>query len=108
MRITHKGNSYQKIDGYFHDSSHQQTLFLKASLLTIVFAFLHPVKVLASFSARQQSSGRLNLHNIHTGEKINTIYRNQDGQYNAQAIKEINWLLRCHYANQQYPIDNRL
>ncbi len=78
--------------------------FLKASLLTTL-AFLHPGKARASFSPEKQPSGRLNLYNIHTGEKINTTYRDHDGQYNTQAIKELNWLLRCHHTNEQHPID---
>lgn len=78
--------------------------FLKASLLTTL-AFLHPEKATASFSAEKQPTGRLNLYNIHTGEKINATYRDPDGQYNTQAISELNWLLRCHHTDQQHSID---
>lgn len=78
--------------------------FLKASLLTTL-AFLHPGKALANLPKEKQPSGRLNLYNIHTGERINTIYRDPNGQYNAQAINELTWLLRCHYTNQPHPID---
>ncbi|OGQ98527.1 MAG: hypothetical protein A2505_05995 [Deltaproteobacteria bacterium RIFOXYD12_FULL_55_16] len=78
--------------------------FLKASLLTTL-AFLHPGKAQANFSTEKQPSGRLNLYNIHTGEKISATYRDPDGQYNSLAIKELNWLLRCHYTNEQHPID---
>ena len=68
-------------------------------------AFVHPEKALASFCTEKQPSGRLNLYNIHTGEKINISYRNQKGEYDTLAIKELNWLLRCHYTDQQHPID---
>jgi len=78
--------------------------FLKASLLTTL-AFLHPETTWANFSPANQPSGRLNLYNIHTGEKINTTYRDLDGQYNPLAIDELNWLLRCHHTNEQHPID---
>ena len=78
--------------------------FLKASLLTTL-ALLHPGKAQANFSMEQQPSGRLNLYNIHTGEKIRTTYRDPDGQYSTQAINELNWLLRCHYTNEQHSID---
>lgn len=78
--------------------------FLKASLLTTL-AFLHPGTAQANFSAENQPSGRLNLYNIHTGERLNAVYRDPDGQYNTQAINELNWLLRCHYTNEQHPID---
>lgn len=85
--------------------STSRRFFLKASLLTTVLAFLHPQKVLAGFSAEQQPSHQLNLYNIHTGEKITATYRDEDGQYDTPAIEEMNWLLRCHYTNQQHPID---
>ena len=78
--------------------------FLKASLLTTL-AFLHPGEARANFPAEKQTSGRLSLYNIHTGEKISTTYRDHDGQYNTQAINELNWLLRCHYTNEEHPID---
>jgi uncharacterized protein YcbK (DUF882 family) len=78
--------------------------FLKASLLTTL-ALLRPAKALASFSQGNQSFGRLNLYNTHTGEKFNAAYRDPDGEYNTQAIEELNWLLRCHHTNQQHPID---
>lgn len=80
--------------------------FLKAALLlTTTFAFLHPAKALAGFSTEKKPPGRLNLYNIHTGEKIDTAYRDRDGQYDTRAIKELNWLLRCHHTDQQHPID---
>lgn len=79
-------------------------LFLKASLLTTL-AFLLPENALANFSTEKQVPGRLKLYNIHTGERISTTYRDHDGQYNPQAIQELNWLLRCHYTDQQHPID---
>ncbi|MDG4475131.1 YcbK family protein [Thiovibrio frasassiensis] len=78
--------------------------FLKASLLTTL-AFLHPGTTQASFLPKKQPSGRLNLYNIHTGEKLNTTYRDPDGTYNPQAINELNRLLRCHHTNEQHPID---
>ncbi|MBU4033179.1 MAG: DUF882 domain-containing protein, partial [Proteobacteria bacterium] len=59
----------------------------------------------AAFSPENQPSGRLNLYNTHTGEKVSTVYRDQSGEYNTQAINEINWLLRCHFTNEQHPID---
>jgi len=78
--------------------------FLKVSLLTTL-AFLHPGKAQADFSPEKQPSGRLTLYNIHTGEKISALYRDRDGRYNPQAINELNRLLRCHYTNEQHPID---
>lgn len=82
-------------------------LFLKASLLTAASVLIQPEKVLASFSssADKQPSGRLKLYSINTGEKIDVTYRHKGGHYNTQAIKDLNWLLRCHYTDQEHPID---
>jgi uncharacterized protein YcbK (DUF882 family) len=87
----------------FHFS---RRFFLRASLIA-TFAFLRPQHALARISAEKQLSGRLNLYNIHTGEKINTTYRDQDGEYSSQSIKELSRLLRCHYTDQEHPIDIR-
>jgi uncharacterized protein YcbK (DUF882 family) len=85
--------------------STSRRFFLKASLLSTVLVFLHPQKALAGFSAVQKPSHRLNLYNIHTGEKIAAAYRDNNGQYNTASIEELNWLLRCHYTDQQHSID---
>lgn len=78
--------------------------FLKASLLTTI-AFLHPESARAAFPMEKQPSGRLNLYNIHTGEKISAAYRDQEGRHNPMAIQELNRLLRCHFTGQQHAID---
>jgi uncharacterized protein YcbK (DUF882 family) len=80
-------------------------LFLKASLLTTIAALFCPGKLLASFLEKKPLSGQLNLYNVHTDEKLNAAYRNPDGRYDKGALKELNWLLRCHYTDKQYPID---
>jgi len=79
--------------------------FLKGTLFTTALALIQPGQVLANLSRERPPSGQLKLYNIHTGEKISTTYRNQNGQYDKQSIKELNWLLRCHYTDQQHPID---
>jgi len=48
----------------------------------------------------------LNLHNIHTGEKLDIKYCSS-GAYDSDAINEINHLMRCHYNNEIKPIDIR-
>lgn len=78
--------------------------FLKASLMASA-AFLLPEKVLASPSMEIKPSGRLNLYNTHTFETVRTTYRNKHGHYDFQSIRKLNWLLRCHYTGDQYPID---
>ncbi len=49
----------------------------------------------------------LDLYNVHTGERLSTTYYTSGG-YNSSAIKEINYLLRCHYTNEVMPVDIRI
>ena len=51
--------------------------------------------------------GRLHLVNPHTGERLDVTYRDEQGLYETEALDAISWLLRCHYADKQHPIDVR-
>lgn len=64
-----------------------------------------PHKALAGLSRKRQLTGSLNLYNTHTGERIITTYRDHEGRYDARALEELNWLLRCHHTDQDHPID---
>lgn len=81
--------------------------FLQASLLTTTFALLRPAGVLAGLAPPERPAGRLKLYNIHTGERIDTLYRDREGRCDPRAIEALNWLLRCHHTDEQHPIDVR-
>lgn len=49
----------------------------------------------------------LNFDNLHTGEKLKTVYW-EDGRYLPEAMRHINWLLRDFRTDQIHPIDPRL
>ncbi len=49
----------------------------------------------------------LDLYNIHTGERLDIRYCSS-GAYDQDALTRINYLLRCHYANEVKPIDVRV
>lgn len=49
----------------------------------------------------------LRFYNLHTGERLNTIYW-EHGSYIEAALGEINYILRDFRANQVKPIDPRL
>lgn len=49
--------------------------------------------------------GKLSLINIHTDEKLSVTYRNASGQYDTEALKALNWILRCHYSGQAMEMD---
>lgn len=63
--------------------------------------------------------GSLSLFNTHTQERLAVTFRKADGTYDVDALNAINWIMRCHFTNQQtvmdvktieylYLIDNRL
>ena len=49
----------------------------------------------------------LAFHNLHTGEKLDTVYF-ADGRYLPDAMRHIDWLLRDFRTDQVHPIDPRL
>jgi uncharacterized protein YcbK (DUF882 family) len=50
-------------------------------------------------------SGSLSLYNTHTKERLSVIYRRPDRTYDIAALHAINWILRCHFTNQQTVMD---
>jgi uncharacterized protein YcbK (DUF882 family) len=50
---------------------------------------------------------QLALYNLHTGERLKTVYW-AEGRYVPGALDEINWILRDYRRNQVKPIDLRL
>jgi uncharacterized protein YcbK (DUF882 family) len=60
-------------------------------------------------SAREKlPEGKLTLFNIHTNEKLSVTFRNASGEYDAEALKALNWILRCHYSGEAIDIDTRV
>lgn len=72
--------------------------FLKALLTTAVY---YPFKGLYAYQGQDRI---LQMYNIHTNERLNTVYFTS-GIYNPDAIDRINYFLRCHYTNIVIPID---
>lgn len=64
--------------------------------------FLLPKSLLANEGLRV-----IDLYAINTGERLKTAYW-VDGQYVEQSLREINYLLRDHRADEVHPIDVRL
>ena len=54
--------------------------------------------------ALENKERALNLHNIHTGEKLAVDYYSS-GAYDRNALNEINRIMRCHFNNELKPID---
>ncbi|MGA2409203.1 MAG: DUF882 domain-containing protein [Candidatus Binataceae bacterium] len=55
----------------------------------------------------QYGSRALSAYNLHTGEKLSTVYY-EDGQYVQGALREVNYFFRDFRANEIKPIDPRL
>jgi uncharacterized protein YcbK (DUF882 family) len=64
---------------------------------------LRPVETSALFFERPE--GRLSLYNTHTGERLKVTYRNERGEYDHDALKAPNLILRCHYTGEQTGMD---
>lgn len=59
-------------------------------------------------SARSLPEGRLRLYNTHTDERLHVTYRNQSGHYDRKALRDINYLLRCHHSKKVCQMDVQL
>jgi uncharacterized protein YcbK (DUF882 family) len=49
--------------------------------------------------------GSLSLFNTHTEERLTVTFRRADGTYDVEALNAINWIMRCHFTNQQTVMD---
>jgi len=76
--------------------------FLKASFVAFSSLFSSP-----AFSDVRKTlpEGKLTLLNIHTNDKLTVKFRNTAGEYDPYALKELNWVLRCHYTGQVLDMD---
>lgn len=80
--------------------------FIKASLLGSLAVFGNRSAYAKTFSKDFQE-GRLKLFNTHTEERLDVLYRNSKGEYDAEALKALNWIFRCHYTGQVTAMDIR-
>lgn len=86
----------------FSHCSCNRRLFIKASLVGLSTFFCRPALCIAS---EKLPEGKLTFFNIHTNEKLSVAYRNAYGEYDTEALKALNWILRCHYSGQAIDID---
>jgi uncharacterized protein YcbK (DUF882 family) len=91
------------IDKSLFERSWNRRSFLKASLLVAVSS-LFPVPAF-SYARRTLPEGRLSLVNLHTHDKLTVRFRNASGEYDPGALKDLNWVLRCHYTGKVHEID---
>ena len=56
----------------------------------------------------KEISGCISVVNLHTNESLRIRYRNKDGRFIPQGISRLNHLFRCHYNDEEMPIDPEL
>jgi uncharacterized protein YcbK (DUF882 family) len=81
--------------------------FLQASLVgTLLLSgrFVGPQPV----QARELPEGRLVLVNAWTDERLDVTYRDASGNYDLEALDDVNYLMRCHYSGEVGAIDVRV
>ncbi len=93
-----------------HEQAHElwsRRFFLKSSLvgmLVLSSRLMFP----ESASAASFPEGRLRLYNAHTDERLRVTYRKRSGRYDQEALKDINYLLRCHHSKKVCQMDVQL
>ena len=80
--------------------------FLKASLLGSL-TVLGYRSAFAKLIDSELHEGRLKLYNTHNKERLDILYRNSQGEYDAEALKALDWIFRCHYINHKTEMDIR-
>jgi uncharacterized protein YcbK (DUF882 family) len=87
--------------------------FLKASILGSAALLFRPsfsrgeekAELSPELNPHKLPEGSFSLYNIHTNEKLSVTYRKESGEYDPEALKALNWILRCHYTNLVANID---
>ena len=68
--------------------------------------------VLAPRFARAQAAtlpeGELSFYNVHTDERLRVRYRDARGQYDLEALDDLNHILRCHHTGEVAAMDPRV
>jgi uncharacterized protein YcbK (DUF882 family) len=91
----------------FHQPVNRRS-FLKFSLASALMLFgAKPVLANNTFTA-DMPEGKLSLYNVHTSERLTVTYRKQGNEYDLEALKDLNWLLRCHHTNQTINMDPKV
>ncbi len=78
--------------------------FLKASLVSAIALVGRPVWA-QELTPAIAPEGRLVLYNTHTAERLDVTYRQPSGEYDTDALRALDQLLRCHYTNKVIQMD---
>lgn len=78
--------------------------FIKALAFAGIISTI-PVDLWAREEYFQRIDGAISIYNTHTGESTSVTYRNSDGLYDPSALREINYIMRCPYTNEETEMD---
>lgn len=81
--------------------------FLRTSLAGIIMLGGRVIAASPAF-ARALPEGRLTLLNLWTDERLDVAYRNEAGEYDLNALDDVNHILRCHFSGLVAAIDVRV
>ena len=82
--------------------------FLKSSLCVAATLIGAKSALAKLWDGSAPPQGRLSLLNINTQERLTVAYRNEAGEYDPEALKALNWILRCHVTNEATSMDLRV
>ena len=90
------------------DSLFNRRLFLKTSLAgVLLLAGRKPVFSKTSDN-RTLTEGKISLYNTHSKERITVNFRDPAGNYSTDALKSLNWILRCPHTGEIANMDIRV
>ncbi|GFO56936.1 hypothetical protein GMSM_39430 [Geomonas sp. Red276] len=82
--------------------------FLKSSLVFATTLFSSHNALAKVFDGRPRPEARISLHNLKSDERLTVTYRNEQGIYDSEALKALNWALRCPITNETTQMDLRV
>jgi len=87
------------------DSLLSRRSFLKTSFAcALLLAEIDPVCAMVP-KLEQLPEGKLSLYNYYSKERITVDYRDPAGNYNPDALKSLNWILRCRFTGEVANMD---
>jgi uncharacterized protein YcbK (DUF882 family) len=83
-------------------------LFLQSSLAGMALLGSRLLFPEVASASSLQEEGRIRLYNVRRDERLTVRYRSRSGRYDREALKDINYLLRCNHTKDVRRMDIRL
>ncbi len=92
---------------------------MRARIVSIAIFFITVALILASADSlesavdraspfKHSGDGSISLVDVHTGESLSVVYRDEKGRYSDSALEAIDYTLRCHGSGEEIPISLKL